>query len=209
MAQMPANVRISAQFPFPSTVQGSAPITLTKLNGVFTVGFNISGLGIQTPLPASYATDYVIVWDSIGNTFFRMPLSGFVPLNGLVETVPVVVNFNAGNTDTQIAVALPPGYTRYRVIDVTICNASQTLTTSTWGLFSAAAAGGLTYVGAGSANTVSSTADSTANNSQFVNAGATNAISTVVGFPNVFFRVGTAQGAAATGQVIVRVQPLP
>lgn len=207
MPNMPANVRISAQFPFPSTMQGAAPITLTKLNGVFTVGFNISGLGIQTPLPASYATDYVIVWDSIGNTFFRMPLSGFVPLAAQIETVPVVVNFNAGNTDTQIAVALPPGYTRYKVSKVTICNASQTLTTATAGLFTQAAGAGVAIVTAASAITVATAADNTANNTQDMT--VNNAGTIDYNVTPLFFRVGTAQGAAATATVILTVTPLP
>lgn len=75
MAQMPANVRISAQFPFPATVQGAAPITLTKLNGVWTVGLNVAGLGVQVPPAGNYPTDYLIVYDAVANTIFRMALS--------------------------------------------------------------------------------------------------------------------------------------
>lgn len=75
MANMPANIRISAQFPFPAAVQGAAPIVLTKLNGVWTVSLQIAPLGVQIPPIGNLATDYILVYDAIANTFFKMPLS--------------------------------------------------------------------------------------------------------------------------------------
>lgn len=209
-AQPPARLRVSTRFPFPAGVAGAAPIVITKLNGIWTVSLNIPSLAVQTPLPANYATNFVLAYDSQANVTYRMPLSGLIPLVGQIETVPVVVNFNVGNTDTQIPISLPPGYTRYKVTKVTICNASQTLTTATAGLFTAAAGGGFAIVTAASAITVATAADNTNNNTQdmAINSGAT--ITWAVGtVPTLFFRVAAAQGAAATGTVILTVTPLP
>lgn len=49
---LPANIRVNAAFPFPSLVQGSGPITIYKVNGVWTVGFNSGLLGtLNTTAP--------------------------------------------------------------------------------------------------------------------------------------------------------------
>ena len=39
---IPPNIRVNAAFPFPALVQGSGPITITKANGIWTVGFDSS-----------------------------------------------------------------------------------------------------------------------------------------------------------------------
>jgi hypothetical protein len=39
---LPASVRVNAAFPFPALVQGSGPITVTRLNGIWTLGFDSS-----------------------------------------------------------------------------------------------------------------------------------------------------------------------
>jgi hypothetical protein len=72
---LPANIRVNTSVPFPSLVVGSGPVTVVKANGIWTLGFSISQLGQQSPLPANYPTDYLIFWDSIALTFFRMPIS--------------------------------------------------------------------------------------------------------------------------------------
>lgn len=49
---LPANIRVNAAFPFPSLVQGSGPITITKVNGIWTVGFDTGLLGpLNTTAP--------------------------------------------------------------------------------------------------------------------------------------------------------------
>lgn len=210
-AQPPARLRISTRFPFPAGVAGAAPIVITKLNGIWTVSLNIAALGVQTPLPANYATNFVLVYDSLGLVTYRMPLSGLVPLVGLIETIPVVVNFNSANTDTQIPIQLPPGYTRYKFTKVTICNSSGSLTTSTVGLFAGAGGTGFAVVAGASANTVSTNAESTNGNTQDMTLAAQAPTITwqLAGNPVWFWRVGTAQGVAATGTVIITVQPIP
>ena len=49
---LPANIRVNTSFPFPALVQGSGPITLTKINGIWTIGYNGALLGdINTSPP--------------------------------------------------------------------------------------------------------------------------------------------------------------
>lgn len=77
---LPANIRVQTPVPFPALVTGSGVITVTKVNGVWTVGFNISNLNAQVPPLLNYATDYILVWDSVAQSFFRMTLSGLMNL---------------------------------------------------------------------------------------------------------------------------------
>lgn len=80
---LPVSLRINALFPFPATVQGGGPITITKANGIWTVGLDIIDLGTIVPPQQSLATDYVIVYDANVKTFAKMALASFaniVPL---------------------------------------------------------------------------------------------------------------------------------
>jgi hypothetical protein len=114
------------------------------------------------------------------------------------------VNFNSANSDNSVTITLPSGYTRYQVSVATVSHASASLTTSTWGVFSAAAGGGVAIIG-NAACTVSATADATANNFQSSPGSATTSFTT----STLFFRIGTAQGSAATADVTIVVRVLP
>lgn len=137
-------------------------------------------------------------------TVLAINATGLAP--AIMSFVATAVNFNSGNTDNAIAIVLPSGFTRYRVDSVVISNASHTLVTATCGVFTATAAGGVAIVASGSAITVSATADATANNSQ-----ALSLASAVISFTAtpLYFRVQTAEGAAATGDVTLYIKPLP
>lgn len=51
---LPASIRINAQFPFPSLVNGSGPITITKSNGIWTVGLSFTNVAaVPGGTPAS------------------------------------------------------------------------------------------------------------------------------------------------------------
>lgn len=125
--------------------------------------------------------------------------------SGIIE-FKASVNFNSANTDTALPITLPPGFTRYVVQSVRISGASQTLTTATAGAFTAAAGGGVAVVTAASAITVSTAADATNNNTQAmtVNNAATESYTAAI----LYFRVATAQGAAATGTVTIAITPM-
>lgn len=126
---------------------------------------------------------------------------------GFCQFVASAVNFNSANTDNAIAIVLPFGFTRYQVSAARISGASQTLTTATCGLFTAAAAGGVAIVTSATAITVASASDATNNNSQSLT--VNNAGTESYTAASLYFRVQTAQGAAATGTVTITVVPLP
>ena len=85
---LPPNIRIQTPVPFPATVTGSGPITVNKQNGIWTLGYNVSNLGVQNPPPAgNLATDYVTVWDSVNQTFVNVPLSLFTGGPTLLNTL--------------------------------------------------------------------------------------------------------------------------
>lgn len=118
------------------------------------------------------------------------------------------VNFNSANSDTQLAIKLPTGYTRYRINQIIISGASATITTATWGLFTAAAGGGTAISAAGQPITVSSASESTVNNMMVV--APASITQNLQSFNNttLFFRVGTAQGSAATATVTIIYSPV-
>ena len=123
---IPRNIRVNTTFPFPALVQGSGPVVLTKMNGIWTVGFSMSILAAQVPPPANYATDYLIVWDAQTNTFFRMSIAGLIAslgidtgavrLQRLVVTTPIVVSGSDAIINCNVPVAaactLPPAAAR-------------------------------------------------------------------------------------------------
>jgi hypothetical protein len=117
------------------------------------------------------------------------------------------VNFNAGNTDTVIPINLPLGYTRYRVEQIFISGASASIATATCGVFTAAGAGGVSIVTAGTAITVNQTGSDVPNNMQSLP--VNNSLTQYFIDGVLYFRVGTAQGAPATASVSVYYQPLP
>lgn len=116
------------------------------------------------------------------------------------------VNFNSGNTDTTFTLNLPSGVTRYIVSTVRISHASASLTTSTFGLFTAASGGGVAIM-TGVANTISTASEST-NNNAMGTAPATGATQSY-NASQLFFRVQTAQGTAATADVHVEIIMFP
>ena len=119
------------------------------------------------------------------------------------------VNFNSANTDNAIALALPTGYTRFTFSALRIWGASGTLTTSTFGLFTATGAGGSALVAGSTACTVSTAAEGTTANSQQPTS-AIGAAQTfrLVDVPSLYFRVQNAQGSAATANVAALIIPM-
>lgn len=119
------------------------------------------------------------------------------------------VNFNAV-ADTVIPVLLPPWATRYLVSGAVISGASVDVTTAQVGMFTAAAASGVTLVAGATAVTVASASDATNNNAQTLT--VTNAATRsflLAGQPSIYFRVTTGEGSAATANVSVTLTPLP
>jgi hypothetical protein len=147
-------------------------------------GFNVDGTGGIQSKGLTVAT-----FDQIG--FTRIKLTG--------------VNFNSANTDNAIAVPLPPGIARYQVQSVRLNNASASISTATVGVFTGTGGTGQT-IAANQAITVTATAADTNNNSQ--NLTITNAGSEAYNDATLQVRIGTAQGSAATADVIIIIVPL-
>jgi hypothetical protein len=118
------------------------------------------------------------------------------------------VNFNSANTDFQILINLPVGFTRWRIMNLFISGASGTLTTSTIGLFTQQNAGGLAIFNAGTAITITTSAIDTNNNAQAV-AGVNNQNTLFYSDTAIYFRVQNPQGVPATASVTVVYVPLP
>lgn len=75
---LPANIRVNVAAVFPSRVRGSGPITIAKANGIWTIGFSFVTLGnITVPPIPDYPTDYILVYDSVAQLYFRMSLAAF------------------------------------------------------------------------------------------------------------------------------------
>lgn len=123
-----------------------------------------------------------------------------------INFVAAGVNFNSANTDTSIAITLPTGVTRYKISQVFISHASASITTATFGCFTGAGGTGIAFVAAGTAITVSTASENTNNNTMTTAAVNVNTLSYTAG--TLFFRVGTAQGSAATADVAITITPL-
>lgn len=129
---------------------------------------------------------------------------------GVITFTLPSVNFNSANTDNAISISLPTGFTRYRISGIFISGASQTLTTATCGLFTATGAGGTAIVTAATAITVTTASADTNTGIQSLTVNGTNTkFYDLATFPTLYFRVQTAQGAAATASVVILINPLP
>jgi hypothetical protein len=119
------------------------------------------------------------------------------------------VNFNATNTDNAIAITLPTGFTRYRVSTLIVDHPSTTFSTATFGLFTAAAGGGTALLNTSPTTAAfTSAAENTAGNMMLV---ALIAAGNTTSFNvnTIYFRTVTAQGSAATADVILYVNAVP
>lgn len=72
---LPLTVRVNAPISFPGQVLGSGPVTIAKLNGVYTLGLSVAGLVDQLPPAGNLATDFVPVFDAVQNTWFKTSLA--------------------------------------------------------------------------------------------------------------------------------------
>lgn len=75
---LPASIRVNTRVPFPSLIYGSAPVTISKVNGIWTIGFSVDALGAQVPAAPSYPTDFVLMWDSVAKTYFKVSITSLI-----------------------------------------------------------------------------------------------------------------------------------
>jgi hypothetical protein len=142
----------------------------------------------------------------IAHTSGQVAFTDKIVAPNLQQQIRVSVDFNSANTDNAVAVGLPAGFSRYRIGGVAITGASASLTTATFGLFTAASGGGVAAIAGGTAITVSTASENTTNNMQFATPANVNTAS--YNAATLYFRVGTAQGSPATGNVTIFFQPV-
>lgn len=106
-----ANVRVNTQAPFPTMVTGTGPITLAKsVGGVWQVSLSYMTSQLGEPTTQSLTNQYVLIYDSFIQQFFRAPLSvvsiaGSAKIQRSVTTSPITV----GITDIILNVNISSG----------------------------------------------------------------------------------------------------
>lgn len=150
---------------------GAAAITGGTITGITDLAVADGGTGASTPAAARANLGVLAGYGLLGN------LTG--------------VNLNAANNDNALTMLS----SRYRIDKITVENASISLTTATSGLFTGAGGGGTTLAAdqALAALTAST---------KFLDLTPAGIVATdVVTAGTIYFRTGTAQGAAATADV--------
>ena len=126
---------------------------------------------------------------------------------GLFRSDVLGINFNAANSDNPISINLPVGFTKYRIDRIVISGASGTLSTATCSVYTQPAAAGVNIVASATAITIVTSLGDTNNNMQSLTIVTQNTLALVD--TTIYFRVQTAQGVIATGNVSVFFEPLP
>ena len=107
--------------------------------------------------------------------------------------------------DTTLAVPLPPGFTRYRVTRVSALAPSLSLTTAQAAVYTAASGGGAAVCSPQALSGLTNASAATAGNAIDLTLALAAAVFFVA--PTLYFRITTAQGAAATLDVVLHIQP--
>jgi Major tropism determinant N-terminal domain len=128
-----------------------------------------------------------------------------LPSIGLLTFAARGVNFDTA-ADTAIPITLPTGVTHYQIDSVTIAKASVAPTSAARvGLYTAASQGGVNLAAQQAVNTITSPLENTNDNS--VRLALVNNTTITVNAANLFFNVGTINGAALTADVIITIRP--
>ena len=125
------------------------------------------------------------------------------------KALPFVVSalgVNANSVaDTAIAIPLPSGFTKYRVAQVTALNPSTSLSVANGALYTAASGGGVAVCSPQALSGLTTNAANSAGNA--VDLSLALAAATFFTAATLYFRITTAQGSAATVDVVIEIQP--
>jgi hypothetical protein len=72
---LPAKIRVNTLVNFPALVTGSAPVTIGKANGIWTIGLAVGTLATSVPPMSAFTTDYVLLWDDVLKTYSKVSLA--------------------------------------------------------------------------------------------------------------------------------------
>ena len=176
-------------------VNGAASVALKVARGTLSVTSNGSAWTIVDQPPGGPTG---VVQIAVGGT----GVSGARAARYTVAALAVNANSVA---DTAIAIPLPAGITRYRVAKVTALNPSVSLTSAQAGLFTSTGGGGAALCAAQALSGLTTNAANTAGNAIDLTRAASDA--TFFTAATLYFRITTAQGSAATVDVVIEIQP--
>jgi hypothetical protein len=109
---LPPRIRVNVAAPFPSLVTGANGIGIGKQNGVWQVGLNTSSLQTGIPPAANFPTDYVVVYDSIANTYSQVSIGNIITGGGATTVANLATNLDG----------------RYKGFRAFVTDATQTMT---------------------------------------------------------------------------------
>ena len=130
--------------------------------------------------------------------------SGVAPKSVIYTLAALAVNANAV-ADNAIAVALPYGLSRYRVQRISCLNPSTPLSVAQAGVYTSVSGGGTAIAAAQTLAGLTTNAPNSAGNA--IDLTLALAAATFFGAPTLYFRITTAQGSAATVDVVIEIQP--
>ena len=97
----PQSIRLKVRPSFPANLLGGIAIVVSKANGVYTIDLNYEEL--QEAALGSASDDYIAIWDSVANQWFRIKIIDFVSL------LPVGIPEPPANALMYGRVNTPPG----------------------------------------------------------------------------------------------------
>jgi hypothetical protein len=114
---LPAAIRVNVNANFPSLVYATSPITIAKANGIWSIGFTISAFASQVPPSGNFPTDYLLGWDDIAKTYFKISITN---LNAAITPIGTA-RTQRFTTNTPIVVAGTDQIISMRITSAAAC----------------------------------------------------------------------------------------
>lgn len=136
-----ANIRVNVGAPFPSLVKASGPVTLSKQNGIWTVGLSVNGIG-GMPINVNPVTVDILVWNTLTQSWQVATLSQVVtfsnaptkissansPYTPLPTDTYLYVDTSTGAVEIDLAAAANRNGTSLKIKDTTGHAAANNIT---------------------------------------------------------------------------------
>jgi hypothetical protein len=180
------------------TIDTLSAANVIKINGTSVT--NVSGTSGSTLalVNGPAFTDATANTQTAGNNSTKLATTAYVDARPVIMMTygATGINCNSANTDNLVTITFPPGFTKYQLFRAYAYNPSTSLTTATAGIYTAAAAGGFNLVTTTALSPLTTNAVNTAGASMTFtpNLSTTGYLTSTT----LYFRIGTAQGSAAT-----------